>query len=451
MRRLGLRTRVTAIFAGGALALSASMALLSYHLTSSSLLSERERTATRTTYFDATVVKAGLASEQADVVDVLRSLDTGSVRRPLLLRDGTWYARDLDVGLTESIPAALQALAAQGHPGVQRVRTDTGPALILAVPLSPSMVFFEVHALHELENTLQVLAIVLGLVAAGTTVAGAALGWYATRRALRPLATVANAARGIADGDLTARLDPAAEPELVRLTVTFNDMVDQLSRRIERDRRFAADVSHELRSPLQTLSAAASVLARRSSHLDERTATAAGLLADEVARFQQLVTDLLELARADQPADISDVDVVDLATELCRSRGLSVGLVQSSVGGDTTWHVDRRRFEQILVNLLDNAERHGGGPTAVRLEHGDAMYCLEVDDDGPGVLPDDRERIFNPFVRGRPARARADGDGTGLGLALVAQHVAAHGGRIGVTDRAGGGSRFRAEFPRRAS
>jgi signal transduction histidine kinase len=236
----------------------------------------------------------------------------------------------------------------------------------------------------------------------------------------------------------------------VRLTVTFNDMVDQLSRRIERDRRFAADVSHELRSPLQTLSAAASVLSRRSSRLDERTATAAGLLADEVARFQQLVTDLLELARADQPADISDVDVVDLATELCRSRGLPVGLVESSIGMDKTWHVDRRRFEQILVNLLDNAERHGGGPTAVRLD-GAAMYCLEVDDDGPGVLPDDRKRIFDPFVRGRPARARADSDGTGLGLALVAQHVAAHGGRIGVSDRLGGGSRFRAEFPRRAS
>jgi two-component system sensor histidine kinase MtrB len=449
MRRPGLRTRVTAIFAGGALILTASMALLSYELTRSSLLAERERTATRTTYFDASVVEAGLAAENVDPVEVLRSLNTGAVRRPLVLRDGVWYARDPDVGLTDSVPEQLQALAQQGQPAGQRVRTEAGPAFILAVPLGPSTVFFEVHSLQELESTLQVLALVLGLVAGGTTVAGAAIGWYATRRSLRPLATVAAAAQGIAAGDLTARLDPAAEPELQRLTDSFNDMVDQLSQRIERDRRFAADVSHELRSPLQTLSAAVSVLTRRRSYLDERTGTAVRLVADELARFQHLVTDLLELARTDRPADLSEVDVGDLTRQVCQTRGLATDLVTWTPGADTVWQVDRRRFEQILANLLDNADRHGGGATAVRLGQARGVHYLEVDDEGPGVRPEERQSIFNPFVRGRPARARGDGDGTGLGLAIVAQHVAAHGGRVRVSDRPGGGSRFRVEVPER--
>jgi signal transduction histidine kinase len=435
------------VFAGGALVLTASMALLSYELTRGALLSERERTATRTTYFDATVVKSGLASEQDDVVEVLRALDTGAARRPLLLRDETWYARDPDLGLTASIPDSLLALVRQGHPGAQRVRTDSGPALILAVPLSSSTVFFEVHSLQELEATLQVIALVLGLVAGGTTVAGAALGWYATRRALRPLASVADAAQGIAEGDLSARLDPAAEPELERLTDSFNDMVDQLSRRIARDRRFAADVSHELRSPLQTLSAAATVLTRRRDSLDERTATAVRLVADEVDRFQHLVTDLLELARSDQPPDLSRVDMEDLARQLCRSRGAPEEIVTLTSGADTEWQVDRRRFEQVLANLLENADRHGGGPTAVRLGRVGCTNYLEVDDEGPGVRPEDRGSIFDPFVRGRSASARGDGDGTGLGLALVAQHITAHGGRVFVTDRPGGGARFRVEVP----
>jgi signal transduction histidine kinase len=382
-------------------------------------------------------------------VEVLRSLDTGAIRRPLLLREGTWYARDPDVGLTEAVPSSLLALARVGQPGVQRVRTENGPALILAIPLSPSTVFVEVHSLQELETTLQVVALVLGLVAAGTTIAGAALGWYATRRALRPLADVATAAEGIAGGDLNARLDPAVEPELQRLTDSFNDMVDQLSRRIARDRRFAADVSHELRSPLQTLAAAVSVLDRRREHFDARTAKAAELVVDEVARFQQLVTDLLALARTDQPPDLSSVDVPALARRLCRARGIGESLVAVEPGGVARWQVDRRRFEQVLANLLDNAHHHGGGPTSIRIGRAGDVDYVEVDDEGPGVLPEDRKVIFDPFVRGRPARARGDGDGTGLGLALVAQHVTAHRGRVHVTDRPGGGARFRVEIPRR--
>ena len=212
MRRLGLRTRVTAIFAGGALVLSASMAMLSYGFIRSSLLNERERTATRTTYFDASVAQAGLVGSGADVPGVLGALNTGPVRRPVVYRDGAPYARSADIVTDTEIPLALRHLVESGQPGVQRVRNAHGTALIFGIPLSSDTQFYEIHSLEELDQTLRVIALILALVAAGTTVAGAALGWYTTRRVLRPLASVAQAAQGIAGGDLTARLETPPSP-----------------------------------------------------------------------------------------------------------------------------------------------------------------------------------------------------------------------------------------------
>ncbi len=433
---------MTAGFALGALIISSAMGILSYDLTRRSLLSGRERSAVRAAYFDATVVQSGLAANSPG--EVIKQLDTGGSRRAALHRDGHWFLRGAD-DVTASIPQDLQRMVSAGQAGTQRVRTDAGPGVVIGIPLPDDTQFYVFDSLSELNNTLRVLSLVLTLVAGGTALAGAGLGAYTTRRALRPLASVADAARHITAGDLTARLDPTTEPDLENLTISFNQMVDQLNRRLDRDRRFAADVSHELRSPLQTLAAAASVLSRRRDRLDERTAQAAGLIADEVARFQNLVTDLLELSRSDQPPDLTPVPIGDLVRQVVKARGLPPEIVAADGAG--MWTVDRRRFEQLVANLLDNADRHGGGAVAVRLRTDGNLRVVEVDDEGPGVAPQDRTAIFDRFVRGRPASARGDSEGTGLGLALVARHASAHGGRVFVTDRPGGGARFRVELP----
>ncbi|MDW3848014.1 HAMP domain-containing histidine kinase [Micromonospora sp. BRA006-A] len=445
MTRPGLRARVTAAFAVGALLLSALMALFSYDLTRRSLLDERERTAVRAAYYDAAVVRSGLDTGTPDVVAVLRSLDTGSARRPLLHLPDGWYARTADVG-ARSVPVELQRMVADGKPAVQRIRLDGQPALLVGVPLPGALGYYELTSLREVEETFQVVGLALIAVAIMVAGAGAALGWYATRHSLRPLTAVADAAERIAAGDFATRLDSTTDPDLTRLSSSFNEMVDKLVHRIERDRRFAADVSHELRSPLQTLAAAASVLNRRREHQDERTATAAGLVADEVTRFQRLVDDLIQLARTEQPAHRETVDVVELARTVCRERSLPESLVTVDGDAPRLWWVDRRRFAQTLLNLLENAERYGGGPVTVRLAARDGVGVLEVDDAGPGVPPGDREIIFDRFVRGRAAHDRAGTDGTGLGLALVAQHAAAHGGTAAVLDREPG-ARFRVELP----
>ncbi|GGM64291.1 two-component sensor histidine kinase [Micromonospora sonchi] len=447
MRRLGLRARVTTAFAVGALLLSASMALVSYELTRRTLLDERERTVLRAAYYDAAVVRAGLDVENPDAAEALRTLDTGTSRRALMLLNGEWYGRVAGTGVTDAIPVRLNELVMAGEPAVQRIRLDDQPYMLVGVPLSESAFFYEIASLRELEQTFQVLALALTAVAIMVAGSGAALGWYATRHGLRPLTAVADAAERIAAGDFTTRLTPDTDPDLTRLSTSFNRMVDELAQRIDRDRRFAADVSHELRSPLQTLAAAASVLARRRENQDERTATAARLVADEIDRFQQLVNDLLDLARGDQPVHREPVELTELARRACRDRDLPESMVHLAADTPATWQVDRRRVAQVLANLLDNAERYGAGPVAVRLLRAGDAGVIEVDDEGPGVPVEDREAIFDRFVRGRAAHHRGGGDGSGLGLALVAQHAAAHGGVASASDRPGGGARFRVTLP----
>ncbi|GIF01256.1 sensor histidine kinase [Paractinoplanes rishiriensis] len=447
VKPVGLRTRVSAAFAVGALVLSACVTLVSYELTRSTLFAERERTAVRATYFDAAVVNVGLSGHAPEIVAILQSLDIGADRYALVHRAGQWYSRSADPAAGAAVPAALQRMAADGHAGAQRIRRDGQPALVVAVPLQDRSVFYEIVSLRELERTLQLLAVVLTAVAIMVAAGGAAVGWYVTRHALRPMTAVAHAARGIAAGNLDTRLDPDTEPDLAQLTASFNHMADELARRMQRDRRFAADVSHELRSPLQTLGAAVSVVHRRRDGLDERVAAAVDLISEEVARFQTLVSDLLALARSDQPAHREPTDIGALVQRVCKTTNTSVDLLQWMPETPRVWQIDERRVEQALRNLIENAQRYGGGPVALRAGRADAHgVFLEVDDAGPGIAEEYRETIFDRFVRGSAANSRGAGDGTGLGLAIVAEHAAAHGGRAIAGARPGGGARFRIEL-----
>ena len=447
MRPLGLRRRVTLAFGAGSLALSASLAVATYQLTESNVLEVRERSSIRSAYADAAVVRRSLALGDGDVVAVLRSLDTGRGRVPLLRRDGQWYARTADDGLTSAVPDGLLQMVEQGRPALQRVRVQGAPALLVGVPLEePGSAYLEVDALVEIDRTLRGLATTLTVVAAATTFAGLALGSWAARRLLRPVQEMAAAAARVSAGDLATRLDPADDPDLAPLSTSFNHMVEELAARLERDRRFAADVSHELRSPLQTMSNATAVLHNRADGLDPRTRAAAQLVEGEVARFSALVQDLLELARDELPVALVETDVVALVREACVRRGVDPAVLDDGQAPDA-WHLDARRFEGIVGNLLDNAERHGGGVVGVRLAATAEGLLLEVDDTGPGVPREERRLVFDRFGRGRAASSRRGTEGTGLGLALVAAHTAAHGGRVEIDDRPGGGARFRVVLP----
>jgi signal transduction histidine kinase len=454
--RLGLRARIVVLFALGAMGVSVALSLATYSVTRSNLLDERERTAVRAALLDAATVEGGLERKlflseltTPNPPTVLQSVDTGPQRTPLVLRTGSEFQgrNAVDAELSAAVTPRLIALVQGGQAAVQRTKSSGEPALVVGVPLAGSdYTYYEVTDLVEVTDTLRSLGATLTLFAALTTVAGAGLGYYAAKRLLAPLGAVATAARAIGEGDLSARLDPSDDRDLRAITRSFNTMVDQLASRLERDRRFAADVSHELRSPLQTLTAASSVLVRQKDTMDKRTGSAAVLVADEVARFAELVQDLLELARDETPVTLRDTDVPALLKEVSRGLVRRGGLDLRRAPAH--WPLDAKRFERVLSNLLQNARRHGGGALRVGVEVRDGALVIEVDDEGPGVPVEERELIFDRFGRGRAASARGVSDGTGLGLALVKQHVEAHGGTVTVEDRPGGGARFVVTVPR---
>jgi signal transduction histidine kinase len=224
-------------------------------------------------------------------------------------------------------------------------------------------------------------------------------------------------------------------------------MVAALQLRLEREARFASDVSHELRTPLTALATAVQVVRARADDLPNRTQLAVAVLETQIAYFQRLVLDLLEISRFDVGAAELVLDEVDIVA-LVRAIASDYGSPEVVVNGafDPRVAVDPRRIERVLVNLLDNAERYAGGATRLEISRDRNTLRLAIEDSGPGIPDLDRPRVFDRFWRGPGSRSQAV-KGTGLGLALVAEHVRVHRGRVRVEAAMGGGSRFVVDLP----
>jgi len=272
-------------------------------------------------------------------------------------------------------------------------------------------------------------------------VVGAATYFFAGR-ALRPVEAIRARVASMSEKDLAERVPvPVARDEVGRLAETMNAMIARLESAQKVQRRFVADASHELRSPLATIGAGLELL-QESDPGTVRT------LRGETERLGRLVDDLLLLARADERGLQPRRDEVDLdeLVEAERSRPYDDG-VRTEVRTEPVRVVgDRGQLVRVLRNLVDNAHRHAGSQVVVRLGRDGDLAAIDVADDGPGVPAADRTRIFERFVRLDDARARADG-GSGLGLAIVAEVVAAHDGRVWVEEAPGGGALFRVRLP----
>ena len=277
---------------------------------------------------------------------------------------------------------------------------------------------------------------------------------WATRRILAPLTEVTVAAAAITEGRLDTRLPESRDSDLQPLVTSFNGMVERLSYRIDRDARFASEVSHELRSPLMTLAASSAVLEARREEMPERAQQALDLLVVDLERFQQLVEDLLEISRFDVGAQKLELDRVNIAELVMQSLEFSsepnvVVEVDASVS-DLDVRADKRRIVRVMANLIDNARKYADGVEAVRVMPGsEGSVAILVEDQGPGVAEEERQQIFDRFSRGRTAGQRgSDSGGVGLGLSLVQEHVGLHGGRVWCEARDDGeGARFVIELP----
>jgi signal transduction histidine kinase len=453
-RRFGLRARVTVAFGLGALLLSVLLAVLTYSLASSYLVNQREASTLRQAQVNARLVQSGLRIAEREPQALLDGLETPTDTESLLYQEGRWWATSIDLGPDE-LPADLRQAVLAGGEEQERFSLRGRSFLAVGVPLRAAQAsYFEVFSLGELEQTLR--ALLLSLVAAGavTTALGGVVGRWASGRALAPLRDVAQAAGEIAQGKLDTRLAADPDASLAALASSFNRMVDALAQRIERDARFASDVSHELRSPLTAMVSATDVLLARNHELPPRARQALDLLVDEVHRFSGLVEDLLEISRVDAGVDALDLQELrldELAYHAARRAAGREVPIEVEAGLDPNELVvaaDKRRLERVVTNLVANAESHAGGVRRLCVGRKAEWVRLLVDDAGPGVPADQRERIFDRFTRGTAkAGARGADGGSGLGLALAREHVRVHGGRLWVEDRPEGGARFVVDLP----
>ncbi|MDF5757790.1 ATP-binding protein [Spongiactinospora sp. TRM90649] len=322
--------------------------------------------------------------------------------------------------------------------------------------------------LSEVSQITARLALIEALGGGGVMLTLAGVGIAIVRRSLRPLVEIERTAAEIAAGELSRRV-PDIEPrtEVGRLARALNGMLAQIEaafaarsaseaaarRSEEKMRRFVADASHELRTPLTSIRGFAEFY-RQNPEGDP--AVLLRRVEDEAARMGLLVDDLLLLARLDRqrPLATDPVDLLALAADAVhdarilapdRELTLQVDGAALIVSGDEV------RLRQVIANLVTNALTHtpDGSPITVRLSAADGFACLEVADQGPGLAPEQIERVFERFYRADTARTRAaknDG-GTGLGLAIVAALVEAHDGTVSITSQPGKGATFRVLLP----
>ena len=342
---------------------------------------------------------------------------------------------------------AVEPGAADFRVVVAPLTSGTG-SLIVAVPMNDV-----IQTLHRL-LVIEVIATVAVLAGVG------ALALVVVRTGLRPLEDMGATAGAIAAGDLSRRVE-RAEPrtEVGRLGLSLNAMLAQIQRAFEdrqasedRLRRFVGDASHELRTPLTSIRGYAEMFRRGAAERPADLAVAMRRIEEEAARMGVLVDDLLLLARLDQgrPLDRKPVDLgVVAADAVLDAKAVEPDRpITLEASGPAVVIGDELRLRQVAANLLANARQHTP-PTApvhvgVRQENGSVV--LEVADEGPGLFPEEAQKVFERFYRADPSRNRNQG-GTGLGLSLVAAVAEAHGGRARVESEPGHGARFLVELP----
>jgi len=298
------------------------------------------------------------------------------------------------------------------------------------------------ETLGTVTSLLAVAVPLVVLLVAGTT-------WIVVGRALRPVERMRREVDDVTASRLDRRLaEPGTADEIGRLAVTLNSMLDRLDAAQTAQRRFISDASHELRSPLASLRQFAEVAQAHPDRVDAGELSDAIL--DEGARLERLVDGMLTLARSDEHGLVAaprPVDLDDLVlAEVRRLRASTDVRIDASAVGAARIDGDAALVAGLVRNLVDNAARHAAGAIAVELSEASGAVVFAVDDDGDGVAAENRERIFDRFVRLDDARGRESG-GAGLGLSIVREIAAAHGGTVRAVPSTLGGARFEVRLP----
>ena len=340
---------------------------------------------------------------------------------------------------------ALATVPVAGRP---EVRLLTTPYLFAGRPLTLGVS----QSLAGRERTLGEARTALGIGAPLMLLAAVAGGYALARRGLRPLTTMTRQAARIGAGTLHERL-PVADPrdEVGRLAAVFNDLLGRLEAAFDQQRRFVADASHELRTPVAIIAGEAELALGRDGRDAGELRAALATVGQEAGRLQGIVADLFLLARADageRPRAVEELYLADLVGEVgqaVRTLAARKGIaVTERVDGDLPFRGDEALLRRLLLNLLDNAIKYtpvGGGVTVTAGRRG-GEYVVEVADTGPGIPPEQQARVFERFYRGGH-----DGGGAGLGLAIARWVAEAHGGAVALARSGPDGSAFAVTLP----
>ena len=449
--RPGLRTRIVAYFSLATFIGVVILSVVTFAATRNYLVDKATSSARDQAIANAQLVRTLVGANRSDAGEVVTDLRTqpGGFAVLHLGTEDLFYAQ-APLRFTQSnLPTNFVRQALDGNSGVQRVDFGGRPYEAVAIEIPAiDATYFEVFPIDDVADTLGTIRSTLIAAVLAITVVAGVLGFLFSGNVLVPLRRVTEAATTIAGGSLATRLEPESDPDLQQLVASFNGMADAVQERIEREERFASDVSHELRSPITSLGAAVDVLKGRSDELSERNRQALDIIATQVRRFDRTVLDLLELSRLDARAgqdNREELHLVSLVERIASRHGYGSILVVSDLGDNDAVYLDRRRVERILLNLLDNARDHAGGASEILLSSDDdGNFLLIVDDNGPGIGVSERLRIFERFARGTASRNSV---GSGLGLAIVAEHALALGGRAYVDTSPSGGARFVVVIP----
>ena len=442
--RFGLRTRVALAFGLLSLVIAGAVAGATYSVARWYLLNQREDAAITRAVLDSRAASAAL-SAGLDPLEALAQIPSVGTSQPMIQVAGTWYTSGVTVP-PDALPNSLLAVTASNGGAQQRTAIGDEEYLIVAVQL-PTGVYVEVFLLRDLDLILTIGGWLLVLQTLAAGLVGVLIGRYAFGRIIRPLFRLGAGARRIADGDLSTRIPLTKDPDLDPIAASFNGMAESVQSRIQREQRFSANVSHELRSPLTAVVGTVDLLDKNVEQLPEREQQLIFALQTQTARMSQMLIDLLEISRIgnDDPPLMESVDVRTLCLDAIRVRNLPEELV---IGSSQVIRTDTRRFERIVGNLIDNANRHGGGVTAVRIEQcgfpqeGCVRVCVE--DNGPGISLSEVDRLFEPFTRGEDAKKTS---GAGLGLAIAFEQAHLLGIRVSIESPESGGARFVIEIP----
>ncbi|MFC7246086.1 MtrAB system histidine kinase MtrB [Catellatospora aurea] len=411
-----------------------------------------------------------LAGGQDGVVVIMRFTDE---QVPSLPTAGLSWPQGLK--LADAVPVELEREVLDGYRAHQYFTADLGDGthtfLGLGSPVTTPKwdagsvelyylfpVDTEAKVAGSIQSTIMFVGVALVLLL-GTVTA------LVTRATVSPVRVAARTAQRLSAGLLDQRMVVNGEDEMALLADAFNQMAANLQRQIVRleemsrlQRRFTSDVSHELRTPLTTVRMAADLLYSQREDFDPASARSAELLQAELDRFEELLTDLLEISRFDagfamldsEPTDL--VTVVRRVTERLEPVAERVGVSLELVAPDPPIiaEIDPRRVERILRNLVGNAVDHGEGrPVTVTLGLDARAVAITVRDHGVGLKPGEEKLVFNRFWRADPSRARQTG-GTGLGLSISLEDARLHGGWLEAWGAPGHGAQFRLTLPVRA-